>query len=176
MFSRHFFMYELIWLAIFFQFGHTINNSEVILAVREEKIEKTVCQMFFFFNVIYFGHLEILHSNFFFTVSNFLVNLLDNLFLTVKTIFNCHFQSIVPSTVQPFVYNFNFIRTKQDHEENWEKFWKILCNLSDDRFLAQIGLIALLPLQVCPPYLPTLACTLRVLTEYSRCKYTRDSL
>ena len=132
--------------------------------------------MFFFFNVVYFGHLEILHSNFFFTVSNFLVNLLDNLFLTVKTIFNCNFQSIVPSTVQPFVYNFNFIWTKQDHEENWEKFWKILCNLSDDRFLAQIGLIALLPLQVCPPYLPTLACTLRVLTEYSRCKYTRDSL
>ena len=55
-----------------------------------------------FLNVIYFRHLEILYCTSFFTVSIFSQRL-DNLFLTVKTIFNWNFQSVATSTVQPFV-------------------------------------------------------------------------
>ena len=55
-----------------------------------------------FLNVIYFRHLEILYCRSFFTVSIFSQRL-DNLFLTVKTIFNWNFQSVATSTVQPFV-------------------------------------------------------------------------
>ena len=55
-----------------------------------------------FLNVIYFRHLEILYCRSFFTVSIFSQRF-DNLFLTVKTIFNWNFQSVATSTVQPFV-------------------------------------------------------------------------
>ena len=53
-----------------------------------------------FLNVIYFRHLEILYCRSLFTVSIFSQRF-DNLFLTVKTIFNWNFQSVATSTVQP---------------------------------------------------------------------------
>ena len=55
-----------------------------------------------FLNAIYFRHLEILHRSSFFSGSVF-IQLLGNLFLTAKTMFNWNFQSVAISTVQSFV-------------------------------------------------------------------------
>ena len=54
----------LLYLAFFsLQLADTINNFEVILAAREKEYKMKFVKSFL--NVIYFRHLEILHSNFF---------------------------------------------------------------------------------------------------------------
>ena len=69
----HSFLHELVYLALFsLQLADTINNFEVISAPKEEEYKKRFVKCFL--NLIYFRHLEILHSSSFFTVFNFLVN------------------------------------------------------------------------------------------------------
>ena len=66
-------MHELVYLAFFsLQLTNTINNFELILAAREKEHKRWFVKCFY--NVIYFGDLEILHCRSFFTISNFLFN------------------------------------------------------------------------------------------------------
>ena len=73
LFSGHYFLHELVYLAFFsLQLANTINNFELILAAREKEYKRWFVKCFL--NVIYFRDLEILHCSSFFTVSNFLFN------------------------------------------------------------------------------------------------------
>ena len=74
-------MHELVYLAFFsLQLTNIINNFELILAAREKKHKRWFVKCFY--NVIYFGGLEILHCS---SLLPFLIFIqpLDNLLLTM---------------------------------------------------------------------------------------------
>ena len=60
MFSRHYFLHELVYLAFSLQLADAMNNFEVILTARGEKYKKRFVKRFL--NVI-FKCCEILHSS-----------------------------------------------------------------------------------------------------------------